>query len=245
MILEVSGSFRTDTARTVLSMKNDDVAGHTHSGLPTNGQSEAHDVLREPIMDIAKLDPKSSPGLTKESIACVLGAMTVSSMAPAESIESSDITDNGKKRSRDNNAPGSWEAKRNTVKERVNFVLQSLTPDEKSFVFKYAGDFMSEISKKRGVEIGRATSPTRNDKVKQPVSGFVGGGYLSPPTASSAFGAPPKASHFSAFGTPPTASHSSAFGATSTAVKNVDVFPPKLVDQLGFYMTQPFRTDRW
>ncbi|MEK7432463.1 MAG: hypothetical protein AABZ74_04965 [Cyanobacteriota bacterium] len=239
MILEVSSNFRTDTARTLMSLPGGGVIGHTHSGYPRNTQEDAHDLLRDPIMYIATLDPldPSLQGvLTKESLSCIIGSIGVSSMAPAEIIESSGIQSKlSSGVMTDSSAHTNWEKTRNDAKARVNFVYDSLSLPEQDFVRHFAGDFLSKVSPPIGSAItrslgARATSVDRDEAFVQPISGFVGGSTMA---MHSAFG-----------GSVPSAMVSSSFGSIPMASKSIDVFPPILIKDLGYYMTEPFRTDR-
>ena len=61
-MLKVCDTFRTDTARTVLSAREGRAAGHSGSKLRLTGQKDAHDLLRQSIMDVLKVDPNSEEG---------------------------------------------------------------------------------------------------------------------------------------------------------------------------------------
>jgi hypothetical protein len=196
-MMNVADGFRTDTARTILSAPEGDVAGHSGSDLSTEGQAAAHNLLRATMMEILQLDPAKNEGITEKAIAVLFGSVTVTSMAPGEMARQvkGGADDLKSKRARDD-----WEPARNEAKARVDALFTGLSADEQAFVKKYADKFLE--STQEGVTVGkrrllRANSPPRGeDKKKGQPSGVeykkgvtdYDDPMLDPPAKTTAFG---------------------------------------------------------
>lgn len=190
-ILKIADGFRTDTARTILSAPDGKAAGHSGSGMSLTGQADAHDLLRKAVVKLLFSDPKNTPGLSKRSIACVFGAITIASMAPGELART--VTGTLK----DPTASSDWEQRRNEAKFRHDAMMNQLNHTEQTFVRTHAADFLTstQISAHpptRTLAPGKATSEARDDTPpptapKGTINGrnydqsFTGSVSLSPP----------------------------------------------------------------
>lgn len=126
VLMSVADTFRTDTARTVLSAPNGAVAGHSGSGVRQTNQAAAHDILREMINDLAIM---SHPGITPESLAVAGGIVMCYSIAPAVLAATAENIDQMK----DQAFLASYETARDQMKVRVTVANQLLTPAERAF----------------------------------------------------------------------------------------------------------------
>lgn len=186
-VLELADSYRTDTAQTILSAPEGRAAGHSGSGIDLTGQSAAHDLLRQKAMDILQIDPKTTKGINKKSIATLFASITVTSMAPGEIART--VT-GGTKSLKAESAKETWEERRNEAKRRVEAHFAALTPDERSFVNQHAISFMESTQVKvrqnrRNIpSLGRsprATSPERDTRGGG-INEVQGGKYLLNPS---------------------------------------------------------------
>ncbi|MFN8673153.1 MAG: hypothetical protein U0457_13875 [Candidatus Sericytochromatia bacterium] len=253
IILSVSSSFRTDTARTIMSDQNGEVALHVYSADDPHyhfNQERAHDLLRAPLVDIAKLDPSTEKGLTPNSVACVIGAISVSSMAPGESIENEFVKHpndllsiTGANKPRDGSSFASWEDNRNIAKQRVNAVFSTLNPDEQAFVRRFSANYLTSVGRSIDTSHERATSPVRGASAMGAKTKCQASAYLN--ASSSSLGAPSVALSSTSLGSPSIATSSFSSGLMPDALRNVDVFPPSYAKDLGYYFTQPFRAAKW
>ncbi|MFH1805297.1 MAG: hypothetical protein ABID63_10470 [Pseudomonadota bacterium] len=175
-ILEIADGFRTDTAQTILSIKNRKVAAHSGSNLNTKGQSEAHDLLRETVGDMIDENNSHKNGRTQNSMAVVLGSLAVSSMAPGEDIRKSGLPFSSLKAA---HALTDWETRRNDAKLYTNAVFNTLSQSEKIFTQYHINNYLkksSDLNNKRTIGINRSTSPLRKINYKKNISG---GKYLN------------------------------------------------------------------
>lgn len=178
-LLKYADGFRTDTAQTIMSGLKGTGAGHSGSDVDTKGQSTAHDLLREKIIEILQLDPKKTKGLSERSLLVFQGAMTVASMAPGEiarTIKGGTGSLKGGSLAQQN-----WEPNRNEAKRRVDETFDALNSDEQEFVRSHAASFLDStrlgVTGGRILSLKRPTSPIRGQGL---VSGEVsGGGYLT------------------------------------------------------------------
>jgi hypothetical protein len=178
-VVAAADPFRTDTARTLLSGKNGMAAGHSGSGMDQKGQADAHDLLREAVIRVLQL-PGTTKGLSQKSVTALFGAITITSMAPAELAEKVTGTLKDKK------AGAEWERNRNESKARLDNIIDTqLSPDEKKFVIAQSSLFMNStqpsrnVSRKMDTNRQRASSPFREENSKT-VTKFSGGSYLDP-----------------------------------------------------------------
>lgn len=181
-ILNKADGFRTDTARTILSAPGGRAAGHSGSGLNTEGQAAAHDLLRKAVWELLKVPPKTK-GFSERSVALILASITVTSIAPGEiartvkggtgSLKAGDI------------AKKNYEANRTETKRRVEYLYNALTPQEQQFVDMHVRLFMDRtqegvpVNKRRKIPPKRATSPERGRGIIVPGE-VAGSGYLKP-----------------------------------------------------------------
>jgi hypothetical protein len=178
MVMDVADGFRTDTAQTILSASNGKVAGHSGSGIKTTGQADAHNLLRKKTLDILKLDPNKTQGISTRSVETLFASITVSSMAPGELARNVD----GGSRTLKSKSVSNWEVNRNESKARVQTLFDQLNSNEQSFVMEHASDFMDSTqdrnNSKRRISKVRPTSPMRNSRGGD-LSEIQGGEYLT------------------------------------------------------------------
>lgn len=190
-VLSFADAYRTDTARTILSARGGLAAGHIGSKIKTTRQPEAHDLLRESIMEI--VTSSNSAGRSKESLAALFGAIMVTSMAPAVIART---VAGGTESLKSRLARANWETDRNEAKARTEELYKGLNPAEKSFVRGRSKIFIARTQEGvtkdlRHIRSSGATSPVRETSGGK--SGEVqGGGYsnqasnpgptLQPPT---------------------------------------------------------------
>ena len=192
-IMELGDSFRTDTAQTILSAPDGLVADHSGSDINTVGQSDAHNLLREKVMNIVLL-PKSTKGLSKRSIATIFAAVAVTSMAPGELART--VTGGTSSLKGGIQAKQDWEKNRNEAKSRVKAKYNTLNTDEKKFVTNHATEFMDSTKPKiptlifpRQIDTSAPISPRRDENYEISSPNEVAGlGYdgtaIAPPTLS-------------------------------------------------------------
>lgn len=203
-ILEIADGFRTDTARTILSASNGRAAGHTGSGMSLTNQSDAHDLLRQSTIAVLFSNPSTTKGLTKQSIACVFGAITIASMAPGELARTVSGT------LKDGGAANNWEARRNEAKQRLDMSMAMLTPQEEGFVIHHAGHFMTSTLATGHLPVrylapGRARSEDRDDAAPtgMGLGTITGGGYSTTTAHTSTVTPPANVDHWGYYFTEP------------------------------------------
>lgn len=178
MVTKVADGFRTDTAQTILSASNGKSAGHSGSGISTIRQKDAHDLLRKKTLDILKLNPQTTQGMSVRAIETLLASMTVTSMAPGSLARE---VNGGSHKLKSTAAKMNWEMNRNESKSRVQLLYSQLEPSEKTFVNRHASEFMNstqEGSPSRIMSMERPTSPMRT--IFSGRDGEVRGGEYSP-----------------------------------------------------------------
>ncbi|MFZ3230968.1 MAG: hypothetical protein WA160_12240 [Pseudobdellovibrio sp.] len=177
MSLSIADGYRTDTAQTILSGPNGTVGAHSGSDLTLTGvQGEAHQLLRDKVIEIAQLPKKEQRGLTKKSLSVIYGSVTVSSMAPGEKargIETNSLKAGAK-------GKNNWEVNRNESKLRVRTVFDSMTSDEQAFALKHSESFLDSTGDRaRSLDNGRPNSPLRQRQGRSNIDQVDGGRYLS------------------------------------------------------------------
>lgn len=189
-VVEAGDGFRSDTARTLLSVKGE-AAGHSGSNLSTKNQQAAHDAIRETLITILEKEPSSQ--VTKRSISVAFASIAMISYAPGELIRS-----NLKNRSlKDKSAALDWELRRDAGKQKVDKLWDGLSLEEKKFVRGIAQQHLNRVATSgstpaasaRSLELDRARSPTRSLKT---LDGVQGGGYVSGPLMAVGVAGPPK-----------------------------------------------------
>ena len=163
-VLKQADGVRTDTAQTVLSTKSNSkvaVSGHPGSKLNEKAKDSAHDALRDTIKKI--INNPTEKGLTDKSIAVILGAMAVTSMAPGEYART---IEGGSENLKNQRKKEEWEENRNEAKSRVDLAFEKLlNEDEKKTVRKYNQEFINsiqhDINNSETRKLKRATSYER------------------------------------------------------------------------------------
>jgi hypothetical protein len=190
--MELADGYRTDTAQTILSAPEGKVGGHAGSGINTKNQPYAHDTVREANIEILKLDPNTK-GLSKRSIAVLLGAISIASVAPGELARK--VKGGTATLKAGESAKQHYESNRNEAKARLDLAFEPLTTEEKAFVVHYSSEFLdgleSENNHKRYLHQGRSHSPFRsaNSVTPSEVSGV--GYHFSKSTLNPAGTLPP------------------------------------------------------
>jgi len=186
IVLSVTDGFRTDTARTIMSGPEGSAAGHSMFGkdvpkpsrVDTTGQDAAHGLLRKAVIEILK-QPDDPAGITERSVATLFGAITITSMAPAELANNVKGISNLK----DRDAMDTFEANRNEFKLRLDAAQKQLSPQEEAFVANYSRAFMQSTQPasglaSRNLQTGRSHSPFREERSSS-ASVLQGGSYKS------------------------------------------------------------------
>jgi hypothetical protein len=176
LVLKLAESFRTDTAQTPLSGPGGTGAGHSGSGLSQEGQDKAHDLVREALGHILATKV-ADPGVTPRSVALLMGAITVASMAPGEVART--ITGGTKGLKAGATAKVEYEANRNEAKARLGAIYEASTEAERRFAVAGAQRFFDSVgSRSRRLANGRAASPVRKTLQGDPDE-VSGAGYES------------------------------------------------------------------
>ena len=225
-VLNLGDGFRTDTAQTVLSAQNNKGAGHTGSNMKTTGQDGAHDLLRKPMFNIMQQQMDDQQGITKNSIATLMSAITVNSMAPAK-IANTVAFGSNKKSLKAKHVQKEYEKRRNLSKVRLDKMFEKLDDKEKDYVLKNTEQFLnstkdSKNPNKRKLAPTRPRSPFRNP-VSNSNDTFQGGDYIDLNNNTQNL----------------TLDNISSINQYDT---NLD--PPDDSDFWGHFLTQPFRTER-
>ncbi len=172
---QTADGFRVDTARTALSAPGGHVAGHSGSGMRLTRQADAHNALRETLMDTLRKNPNRESGITTKSIACIQGAVTIASMAPGE------LTRTIPGSLKDKSAGRDWEERRNEAKRRLDVVMDTLTPTERQFVISITKRYFQRIQLQdnitRYLAPKRARSPLRTNTLPSKAK-ISGGDYI-------------------------------------------------------------------
>lgn len=176
IFLEIADDYRTDTARTILSARNGEVAGHSGSSIRTTNQAQAHDLIREANIRLLEMEPTTTPGMTSNAIRVLFGSLTVSSIAPGVLASEKAIGT-----LKDTKAAANWEERRNESKRRIASVFQELSDPEKDFVLSQLQKYMEAVQPAdrsfiRKIDRNRATSPIRKTN-KTLTSEYQGGDY--------------------------------------------------------------------
>jgi len=232
LMLELGDGFRTDTAQTVLSAPEGKGAGHSGSNMSTSGQNNAHDLLRDATFTIMQEPLDDKKGITKDSLAVLMGANTVSSIAPAK-VANTVPYSKGKTSLKAQKVQEDYEARRNLGKVRVGKAFDKLTDQEKTFVKDRSQSFLNSTLDKskpgtRKLDPNRPSSPLRETDSAS-TDTFKGGDYVSAKTKVD----------LDNIGTD---------SATKKLV-NVPLFEPSLAPptngkEMGNYFTQVFRGQR-
>ncbi|MDH6599768.1 hypothetical protein M2306_000462 [Myroides gitamensis] len=209
----LADGFRTDTARTILSSAQGRVAGHSGSGIIQTNQAEAHDMLRNATFKLLEM-PLNGLGLSEKSVACVLGSIAVTSIAPGMYARN---VQGGTRNLKDTDFKLNYEQAREEAKSRVEHLYGDLTLSEQSFVYEHASNFIQTVSppatrgrqQERLIPQGRATSPRRSLDVR--TDEVSGGAYLQQ-------------------------------GGVHVLLPQKDI--PQDIEAIGFWITEPFRADR-
>lgn len=179
--LKYADGFRTDTAQTVLSAPGGLAAGHSGSNLDTTGQADAHNLLRQSIIDLLQTNPQTN-GFSEESVVTTLAAITVTSIAPGEIART--VKKGSASLKSGSTSKTKYELNRNNAKRKVEAIYSNLTPAEQIFVNENSKRFMDStqkgVSKKnkiRAIPSLRATSPERKIKMSS-ANEVAGGDYL-------------------------------------------------------------------
>ena len=180
-VLALGDGFRTDTAQTILSAPEGAGAGHSGSGMYTQGQAPAHDLLRAAMLDIMEDGLSDEAGINTKSISAAMGAINIASMAPAVLAR----TVQAKPGLKAAEAGPVWEQKRTLAKARLNNIMQTLGPKERDYVIGKAQKFLTSTmpapaageTPNRVLASGRGASPDRVIH-SAPSDAIQGGQYL-------------------------------------------------------------------
>jgi hypothetical protein len=169
-MMDVGDVARTDTARTILSAPDGEVAGHSGSGVRTTNQGPAHDLLRDHSVRIL-----SDTHLTPSAMAALASATTVASMAPGQLAS----TASGAGKLKHKRSRSTWEDDRNQAKERTSLLFRRLPSAQQLRVRTHMQSLMDSFGDSgRQLEKGRATSPLRETGPSSSSAAIHGGGYL-------------------------------------------------------------------
>jgi hypothetical protein len=216
IVMSLADVYRTFTSQTIMSAPRGKAAGHPGSNIKETGKNKAHDLIRKSTMDILRLDPKTTLGMTRKSVATLFAAITVTSMAPGEVARTVKGGTSGLK---DFRAKPVWEENRNEGKKRTEALFQDLTPSEQHFVTYYSTAFMNSTQEgvttfKRNIPSLRATSPEREVRIVSVTNEVQGGAYID------------------------------GERSVSPGRSRPSIAPPTTISEQGLYATQSFRTYR-